>query len=383
MRKQRIAGVSVIVAGLLAVPSPARADSWVPVAPAFSFGPNRRFTDVEGSGDGGAWAVGFQREKYVAIPGVTPGAPETVLVDLPPKPLLQRFDGTTWKNVVTVGLTDEGALEEVSAVSASDVWVSGYHHTAKRFGTTYLAHWDGQKWTKVDAPDPGKTVYGRHLSADTGGVWLSEDTRVSRLKDGSWTTHDLGMSVYGLKTFPSGEAWAQGSYMAPDVKHFDGTAWHDLVLPTNRGYYHTFKPTGPNTGWVATTSGLALWDGSAWTTVPYPDGYTGAYANTDLDGPWIQMNQGLLHWDGSAWKQVSGTAFPQVKDTRGRIWGAQSQRGASGAPATFLYRLDGNAWNQEVVYPLLSWDTRLTVLPGGLLYTGEDKDGNIQSLTAR
>ncbi|WP_157963543.1 ligand-binding sensor domain-containing protein [Actinocorallia populi] len=377
MRTQRIVSVGVVVAGLLAAPVPAQAgESWVPVEPAFTFGPNREFVDVEGTGDGGAWAVGFQREKYSSIPGATPGSPETVLIDIPPKPLLQRFDGSSWKNFTTPGLTGEGALQDVDAVSPTDVWVSGYHHTDKRRGTTYLAHWNGGKWTKVTTPNAAETVSARSLSVDTGGVWLAEGGKVSRLKDGAWTIHDLGMDVYDLRSYPSGEAWAMGT---PLVKHFDGTAWKTVDLPPGHAY-KGFRPTGPNTGWITTTNGLALWDGSAWTTVPYPAGYrNSSYPSAEVGGPWLSTYRGLLHWDGSAWQELPSDAMPQVQDAQGRIWGTDSQSGASGAPASHAYLLDDGVWKQEYLYPPLSWSTRLTVLPNGLLYTGENKDKNLKS----
>lgn len=386
MRRQRIAGAGLLAAGLLAAPAPAQADEvWKIVPPAFTWGPNRHFADVEGDGAGGAWAVGFQREKYVGVEGgVTPGSPDLDFVDILPKPVLQRFDGSAWKNVVTPGLTGEGELQDVDTVSASNVWVTGYAHTAKRRGTTYLAHWDGTKWTPVEGPRPGVTAVRRHLSADAGGVWIAEDGKVSRRTGSTWTTYDLGRSVYELRSFGSGEAWAYGDpWLEPDnwVKHFDGTAWTDIPLPSD-SLNIRFVASGPNTGWMATENGLALWNGSGWTTVPYPAEYprptVGAqYPTVDIDGPWISTPEGLLRWDGSAWTLLrqAGTdrPMPSMKDAENRVWGfAYAQH----MKAYFPYRMVNGAWKLENVSQITGFP-RLTPLSNGVLYSGEDRQGNL------
>ncbi|GAA0955571.1 hypothetical protein GCM10009550_40610 [Actinocorallia libanotica] len=383
---QRIASAAVIAVGLLAAPGTAQAaEEWTQVAPAFTW-PDRHFADVEGTGDGGAWAVGFQRTKYVSVPtGISPDASQIVLLDVPPKPVLQRFDGTKWKNVATHGLDGDGALQDVDAVSASDVWISGYRHTNGREGTTYLAHWDGTKWNTVDPPAPFERARRRQLSAEADALWLMEDGKVSRRKDGAWTTYELG-DVWDLDTYPSGGAWAQGGRW---LRHFDGTAWKSIAPPPG-GFGPVFHATGPDTGWTAAGSGLARWDGSSWTTTPYPAGYKGGgtSSNADPSGPWVQVipeeptyedKEMNLHWDGSSWQRFPSAPLPTAGTAQGDLWTVMDA--PLGSSDYYLHRWNGTAWVRDHPGSQAFRNIRLTALPGGLLATGQDKNGNVRAFT--
>ncbi|HMB68528.1 MAG TPA: C25 family cysteine peptidase, partial [bacterium] len=80
---------------------------------------------------------------------------------------------------------------------------------------------------------------------------------------------------------------------------------HDVSggLPSDVVYDVLADPAG--SVWAATSSGLAVWDGVAWTTHGVADGLPGADVLCVLPlGPadvWAGTTVGLAHWDGSTW----------------------------------------------------------------------------------
>ena len=78
------------------------------------------------------------------------------------KTLIEHFDGKTWtvvpsptpKNVQTVELWG------VAAISATDVWASGFQRRLRTdTNLPLLLHWDGSTWTIGPAPGPGGTIH--------------------------------------------------------------------------------------------------------------------------------------------------------------------------------------------------------------------------------
>jgi alpha-tubulin suppressor-like RCC1 family protein len=94
-----------------------------------------------------------------------------------------RWNGTSWRMVNTPILQTKDSLNfltGVSAVSASDIWASGYEGNVNDtlFSQPYMLHWNGSSWTLTELPDAG--TEGSSLRAtvalSASDVWAVGDT---------------------------------------------------------------------------------------------------------------------------------------------------------------------------------------------------------------
>jgi hypothetical protein len=146
-----------------------------------------------------------------------------------------HWNGTGWKHETTPTVGTFSQLKGVGIVSPSDVWAVGseYNGTAS-FPMTL--HWNGTNWSNVTVPNP--TTYGGVLNSVT---------------------------ALGPK-----DVWAFGSYnvnsfnwYAPLIEHWDGTSWS--VVPS--------APGVPANNDVAQLNGSAFGGGHLLTTgVSEPNG---------------------------------------------------------------------------------------------------------------
>jgi len=182
--------------------------------------PNQLFA-VAVAGPGDAWAVGAA------------GYPEQALI--------LRLRGTTWRPVANgCGVP----LNGLDVVSASDVWA---------VGTNTTCHFDGTSWSVVPSPQPRPQFQeGAYVLTDVSAltaddVWASgyriidqgeysEDQSIVEHWDGSaWTlTTDVdGQVLNGIEVLGAGDVWAAGTDGTRGlVVHFDGSGWNLVPSPT-------------------------------------------------------------------------------------------------------------------------------------------------------
>lgn len=213
--------------------------AFVPVAGA-------RWTAIDGIDDNDIWLSGWLADARIVAHGHE-GA-WTVLPALPVTPTSGSSPPALW------------------ARSSTDVWVHD----------TWLAHWDGTRWTEVAPFGPGNnaTVFGRVGSE----VWVARDH---------------------------------------DIARFDGVAWHSVPAPDDATYTpFAIAGTSASDAWIATgNSGTAHWDGARWTPASANDPSSAgrpsllAFASDDV---WAldsrSVNSTLRHWQGSAWEAVDAPA---------------------------------------------------------------------------
>ena len=110
-------------------------------------------------------------------------------------PMAEHWDGSTWTLEATPTPGINSGIDQISAVSSSDVWAVGWIFTHRRHPTRFEPlglHWDGGAWSRVVIP---------------GG-------RGSR---------DLAT---GVSAVSGTDAWMCGySGQHPLVRHWDGTTW--------------------------------------------------------------------------------------------------------------------------------------------------------------
>ncbi|KAB2342492.1 hypothetical protein [Actinomadura rudentiformis] len=365
--------------------SPAHAeDVWRP-APLNWTWPDRNLRDVEPVGANEAWAAGGQGKVYVGIPGDL-GRPPITLLDIGAKPLLQQWTGTSWKSHSPPGISGEGEITDVEAVTSDNVWASGF--VGYRNRTAYLAHWDGAKWSQVTSPS---TLVSAEMWADAKGLWLRDRTALHRFAGGTWTRHSLGgRHINFVQQTANGDLHV---FNEDKISHWNGSSWTTFErLPgdVHHSPDHYYAATAEGM-WAVSRTGsddslpiVHRWTGTAWEAVPVPDAYRGTWYHSiyDLEGPVIQFRKQnstihhQLRWNGTSWDELSkpATSIPAnpVVAGDGTYWAAGNST---------LYRLEGTTWT-AVQVPIAGY-LKVAPIPGSrhLFAWGESQNGDLSATT--
>jgi hypothetical protein len=161
------------------------------------------------------WAVGYSE-------GGTVGATDA--------PLIEHFDGQSWKIVPSVypAPSPFNVLYGIAALSPTDIWAVGYanENSQRKNGQALIEHWDGTKWRLVNSPIAGNATL-----------------------------------LYSVAAVSSTDIWAVGYIQTstvqflPVTEHWNGTAW-TVVTP-------------PNPGKVAQLFSVATANGKVWAVGAY------------------------------------------------------------------------------------------------------------------
>lgn len=180
--------------------------------PAGTGAPNRLFGVLARSADD-VWAVGeqgtpeqalivrFNGRKWRAVPNDC-GGPLRAITDVPGTSTLWAvgenttcfYDGETWDPVPQ---PDFPNLEDVSAVSATEVWTAGFEIFCDPFqcySNSLIQRWNGSQWTNVEQP--------------------------------------LAAQLRGVEVVAADDVWAVGTNnIGTVIQHWDGTAWTRVPSP--------------------------------------------------------------------------------------------------------------------------------------------------------
>jgi hypothetical protein len=220
-----------------------------------------------------AWAVGFHAPAGVGQ-----------------RSLILHWDGTSWTQVPApspLGATGV-MLTRISVVSPTQAWALGSYVPRSGPGTppqTFLLHWDGSTWKRVDTPET-------HL-ADLAAVGPQDAWAVGMDSDGAITDHWDGASL----TSVSNPAQGAGTHLLLGLGALSPS---DIWAVGTQDYDHTEGAM------------ILHWDGRQWTSVPCwspPNTFLFAVsASSDNDAWAIGLTGGtgvqtavLDHWDGRTW----------------------------------------------------------------------------------
>jgi len=144
--------------------------------------------------------------------------------------LVAHYDGSDWDPVPGASAALAGTqLDDVLAVSASDVWVSGITTAANTSGDVVLAHWNGTAWTRFTAPWPAQRAE-RFAADGAGGIWIPVVTGgnspqvwlLHMSRSGRWTRtqviagQDAVVGIGDLTLVPGTSAlWGAGGLLTP------------------------------------------------------------------------------------------------------------------------------------------------------------------------
>jgi len=153
-------------------------------------------------------------------------------------------------------------LTAVSAVSSNDVWAVGGGHDGDYVGFSYIVHWDGAQWHYRPGPTAG---------------WFQR-----------W---------YDVQAVATDDVWAVGDYQDETgyhglFAHWNGTGWTRLPdSPVGGG---SIEVLGHDRVYVS-GSGVALWNGAAWTVVAtFPGVSSPAVWSLERAGPCALWGAGRL-----------------------------------------------------------------------------------------
>jgi hypothetical protein len=245
-----------------------------------------------------------------------------------------HWDGTTWqKTSVPVLDGDTTWIEEMAAVSTSDIWAVG-----PQLGEVYKTPGDG----------PGEFDQGqRPLTMHWDGTaWV--EVKVPAMSGRSSSLHAVAIG--------GGSTWAVGGY---EEKTGEQAQPNNLPLELIHN--------GP----------IALrWDGERWVDMHAPNAGTGGTNLIDVlvlapNDVWVlgstfhgvtpdqTVTTYLAHWDGSAWERVPpayglawGTFWTVTGTSDGDIWLGGESRDGSGYPEAAHW--DGAHW---AIYPPATFAT--------------------------
>ncbi|MGA2929298.1 MAG: hypothetical protein ABSG43_25575 [Solirubrobacteraceae bacterium] len=341
MKKLAILIALALAAAVSTAPTAFAASGWTAVSVP-STGNNVSLLGASARTNTDAWAVGQQ---FVAA-----GQPQAPAV-------AYHWTGTAWSLTPTPNLGEYGALDAVSASSASDAWAVGFTMIRRHDYGTLIEHWNGSAWSasSVDAI----TGFAARLTAvvalsptnawavgegSSGGLaehWNGTTWSVVTLPDPNFTPSTGNAISADSPT----DIWLVGSTLnaatatiVPETLHYNGTTW--TVVPVTKpnetsSTLNAVSAISANNVWAVGEdigAGTAIggstliehYNGTAWSIVPSPtpgaypslSGVAGrsasdAYAvGTNLPsingGPEQAM---ILRWNGSSWSVDSSGAF--------------------------------------------------------------------------
>jgi hypothetical protein len=170
------------------------------------------------------WAVGYSE-------GGTGGATDV--------PLIEHFDGQSWKIVPSVYPSPSpfNALYGIAALSANNIWAVGYanENSQGKNGQALIEHWDGTRWKLVNSPIAGNATL-----------------------------------LYSVTAISNTDIWAVGYIQTSNVQflpiteHWNGTSW-SVVTPPDPGKVAQLFST--------TTANGRVWAVGAYSKTPMQFGY--------------------------------------------------------------------------------------------------------------
>ena len=267
------------------------------------------------------------------------------------EPLIEHGNGTRWQDVENPPL-GSASLAGISGSRPDDVWAVG-----QAAGRALVEHWDGRHWRVADFPDSGVPRASDRRAGATGSeltsvsaiapddVWVagqSVDGRHSRTLIAHWDGNDWTVvpsptpgkqklaHLTGISASGPSDVWAVGDYAAgtallPLIEHWDGTSWTESEAPHLTGHLRRLTAVTARTAddaWAVGIRGgktvILHWDGAAWTQAKTPPDDDGSFlAGVDADAAddaWAVGGRAdadgfrplRLHWDGAAWVDMPG-----------------------------------------------------------------------------
>jgi Holliday junction resolvase len=317
------------------------------------------------------------------------------------KTLIQHWNGSAWRIVPSPnpGVRTSWAgpsLRHVVALSSGNAWaVGGMYAKIGAFSVerTLVVHWNGITWRVVRSPNVGTEMGGNRLedisAVSASNMWAvgshNGRTLIEHWKNGAWhvvKSPNVGVrdnELTGVVAIGPGDVWAVGQYINSGAvrtltMHWNGRAWR-VVRSPNVGGGNNYLLGGvsassstnvwavggrPGSGRWHTL--VLHWNGTRWSVVKSPDAGTDGsvlYGGVEAISPsnvWaVGYRNGdrtlILHWNGAAWRVVRspnvGTSDNYLSDVNSlsaaKVWSVGSY-GDGTTSRTLVERWKDGAW---------------------------------------
>ena len=101
------------------------------------------------------------------------------------QPLIEHWNGTAWS--LSSNPAVSGRLFSVAAISANDAWAVGWS-SAPNVTQTLTEHWNGTKWSIVSSPNPSAiNVLNSVVKISANNVWAAGDSTSSPAPSADYT----------------------------------------------------------------------------------------------------------------------------------------------------------------------------------------------------
>jgi hypothetical protein len=217
-------------------------------------------------------------------------------------PLIEHFDGTSWKIVAAQDPAAGGVFDAVTAISANNIWAVG--HLGNGRNGNLIEHFDGTSWTIVATPATAgfATLNGVSATSATdvwavGSVGRGASVQILHFNGQSWSAVSglpSDSSLQAVVAIAPNNVWAVGA----DIEHFDGTTWSVVPSPGAGAFGLDGIAASSANNIYAVGGGVEHFDGTSWSVVPSPI----SSANSDF------LSGVIVRSDGTA--VAVGTAQP-------------------------------------------------------------------------
>jgi hypothetical protein len=240
---------------------------------------------------GSAWfqAVGATSAKNAWAVGCICGGPGAQGYSVP---LIEHWNGKTWKQQLFRLPKNSGQLNGVAAISARDAWAVGQTNAGGPSGAL-VEHWNGYRWQRVQVHTPGRYGFLQGAAATSpGNVWAVGYTNtgptyqslILHFNGRRWSVvqspNPTGQTnLWAVSASSRTNAWAVG-YTNPNSCCAETAAFHW----NGKGWYVVPSVNPPDEALDALLGVVAISPSDAW-----------AVGTTDWSSTIIE------HWGGKAW----------------------------------------------------------------------------------
>jgi len=334
--------------------------------------------------------------------------------------LIEHWGGGQWKFVPSPNPgTQYNILQGVAGTSANDVWAVGYQSSASDVTQVLIEHWNGSSWNVIPAPDLGQDngqlngvaavtasdawAVGASTTSSPG-VAPGQHALVEHWNCSTWSVVSLAPAQNGapntilnaVAALSSSDVWVAGAYygQGPEqafIEHWNGQSWTVVPGAVSSSAFNIFSGlaavsandiwgvgTGAHTGvqgcGVAQGATMQHWNGARWSDVPFPnpapdkDAWSFSFASVAAASShdvWAvgsyrayatEQSAGFTpvieHWDGARWSIVSGPSLPTAQGlagvaatASGSVWAVGQLASVGGPGASLIEQSSGGAWS--------------------------------------
>jgi hypothetical protein len=333
---------------------------------------------------------------------------------------IAKWNGSSW-SALDSGIEyggDHAAYVYALAMSGTNVNVGGEFTTAGSSPASFIANWNGSRWSGLGAgidSYPHGVTFVQAMATSGSNVYAggsftaassSPATNIAKWTQSGWTALGSGISapnfspyyggqvlalaVSGTIVYAGGLFTAAGGSPATNIAKWNGSSWSKLGSGIN-GDVSALAVSGNNLyaggsftkAGTTTATNIAKWNGSSWSKLGSGiNGGNGSVAalvvsgNDLYAGGWFTTAGGMpatniAKWNGTSWSALgSGMNGAVIALT---MWGSNLYAGgwfttADGNPATNIAKWDGNNWS--AIASEMNYGVSALAVSGDNLYAG-------------